>query len=262
MSPATRHIACFDAFRMLSGRVDAARKLSDRVDAVRTASGRLETGVLVLLVFGWMGLQPILLAHTAHAQQINFSLTVEEGILAEPIQNLSFNEKEPVISNGDLVSVELVNEDFNALGVIEIIAASEYEIDVIIDFPSELMPPGERFDQIQTVPVSYRWAYNNASESACNASALENSHVVPDGFSTARFAVRPHTGATPGLPPAPMHGGILAPEGNPGGGEFRREASIVCLYIGGEIDVPNVPSDTYSSDVQIEIRYSNNLSSR
>lgn len=210
---------------------------------------------IVLACFGALPAGPVM------AQQINFSLTVDEGILAEMVTPLDFNEKKAVINNGDVVSVNLNSTDYHALGVIEIIAAAEYEIDIIIDFPENLEPPEQRFDQIQKVPVTYRWAYNNASASSCNATALDNSEAVPDGFSTARLAVSPHSGVTPGLPPEPLHGGIQTPEDNPGGSEFRREAALICLFVGGEITVPNVPSDIYSSDISIEIRYSSPLSS-
>lgn len=219
----------------------------------------LRTGTVVATA---LMCQLLCLSASAMAQQINFSLTVDEGIIAEGIEPLDFNEKQAVINNGDVVSVDLITGDFHALGAIEIIAATAYEIDVIIDFPENLMPPEQRFDQIQKVPVTYRWAYNNTSASSCNETALENSELVPEGFSMARMAVRPWTGVTPGLPPEPMHGGIQTPDGNPGGDEFRREAALICLFIGGTITVPNVPSDDYSSDVSIEIRYSSPLTSK
>lgn len=207
---------------------------------------------------------PLLLRVTAAEAQINFALSVGDGMYAEGLQNLDFTQKNGgIVRHGDMVTVALSSNDEPYLGAIEVIAAKGYEIDVDIIFDTDLRPPAARFDRQQTLPVEYSWSYNNKNPDSCDAHAVAHATGVPAGFSTARFESLPYGGTTPGLPPAPMHGGINGGQTFGSGDDevtFRREAVRVCLFFGGFLDtVPIIPNDTYSAEIVVNIRYSEPL---
>lgn len=194
----------------------------------------------------------------AQAQQIDFSLTVGEGIQAEVLQVLDFNKfnGDAPLVNRESYTVPLTSAMSEVLGIVRITAAEEFEIEIDIDFDgSVLRPPSDRVDQAQVLPVVYTWGYSNRG-SIDAATAINHIQPVPVGFAEARFPVLRSTTTHPGLPPAPVHGGLGVERTRSGvTTTYQRPVADVYLFIAGIVTVPNVPSGTYSGNVQISISY-------
>lgn len=225
---------------------------SNRLSSVR------DTGAMQICALAMILIIMAPFAPRTQAQQIDFSLTVGEGIQAEVLQVLDFNKfnGDAPLVNRETYTVHLTSAMSEVLGIVRITAADEFEVEIDIDFDgSVLRPPSDRVDQAQVLPVVYTWAYSNRG-SIDAPTALHHIHSVPAGFAEARFPVLSSTTSHPGLPPAPVHGGLELDRARSGiTTSHQRPVADVYLFIAGSVTVPNVPSGTYSGNVQISVSY-------
>jgi hypothetical protein len=137
------------------------------------------------------------------SQRIGFGLYTTDGILLDygSVDELDFNAKQPVIVEGNLVSITL-NDDCAA--VIMITARADLDVSVSVDAPSYLY-----LDEENQIPLSIGMSYCNMGvlgEEAAKQQAVN----VPAGFTDITFQMLRRNSEPPGPPPSPVNSGSQA----------------------------------------------------
>ncbi len=188
----------------------------------------------------------------AEAQRLDFGIFADSDIVVQPLmgnETLDFNTKQNPIIPGDMVSIELTENDESALAIFEITAARDFDIDV------EVVPQNAGSlilvdDSSESIDFTLKWAFSNqASPNTSHAISVAQNNVVPQGISFATFPVlRRSIGSNgpPGPPPAPLDGDSP-----------NRETAVVYLFVYGTINVDESAAvGLYSDTINIHVSYS------
>lgn len=177
-------------------------------------------------------------------QRINFAIHAPDGLNITPgsVDELNFNDKQPLILGGSTVQILLTD---NEAAVLAIEANAEYDITVAIDADPYLeLEVGATIYQI---PLTLYYAYSNTG-AATEALAKQQSVPVPAGFSGITFPVLRRLSGAPAPPPTPDHTGYTAPK------------ATAYLFLYGSIAVPpNIPAGSYTGTINIHVTYTTNL---
>jgi hypothetical protein len=175
------------------------------------------------------------------AQRISFSTwtgsddIVLNSVMASP--ELSFNLKQPIITSGTTVDINLVDNQAIAF---RIEAPENFDLTVDVDAPMFLTFAD---DPLKTIPFQVKLAYNNmlpGNELAGKAGAIE----LPLGFTNVTFPVNRRTSGAPSPPPTPLTGTEV------------RNKSTAYIYIYGTLGpVGTVPAGNYLAEITINVSF-------
>ncbi|PZX52758.1 hypothetical protein LV84_03368 [Algoriphagus ratkowskyi] len=181
------------------------------------------------------------ISQAAMAQRISFSTwtgsddIVLNSVIAAP--ELSFNLKQPIITSGTSVVINLVDNQAIAF---RIEAPENFDLTVDVDAPLFLTFDD---DPLKTIPFQVKVAYNNmmpGNELAGKAGAIE----LPVGFTNVTFPVNRRAAGAPGPPPSPLTGAEV------------RSKSSAYIYIYGSLGpVGVVPAGNYSAQITINVSF-------
>ena len=190
--------------------------------------------IILLLTFS------LLLAVTVAAQRISFGLYAAEGITLARINDLNFNLKQAVILGGDIVTVNLDDVKYDAVGILTVEGQKDLDITVTIDAPAYL-----ELDENHIPLTAVSFAYSNAGASD-EATAKLRAIEIPVGFTSATFPIIRRASGLPAPPPTPKYVGYIAPP-----------KGIVYLFVYGTLG--SVPSKAaaglYQGDINIHAEY-------
>jgi hypothetical protein len=175
------------------------------------------------------------------AQRISFSAwTGRDDIMLMPAvagPNLNFIIKQPIITSGTSVAINLVDNQAIAF---RIDAPENFDLTVDVDAPLFLTFED---DPSKTIPFQVKLAYNNmlpGDELAGKAGAIE----LPIGFTNVTFPVNRRTSGAPGPPPTPITGTESKIKGT------------AFIYIYGSLGpVGTVPAGNYSAEININVSF-------
>ncbi len=181
------------------------------------------------------------ISQESFAQRISFSTwTGSDDILLSSVissPELNFNIKQPIITSGTSVAINLVDNQAIAF---RIEAPENFDLTVDVDAPLFLTFAD---DPSKTIPFQVKLAYNNmmpGNELAGKAGAIE----LPVGFTNVTFPVNRRMSGAPGPPPTPLTGTDV------------RTKSTVFIYIYGTLGpVPTVPAGNYSAEITINVSF-------
>jgi len=175
------------------------------------------------------------------AQRISFSTwtgsddIVLNSVVASP--ELNFNLKQPIITSGTSVAINLVDNQAIAF---RIEAPENFDLTVNVDAPLFLTFAD---DPLKTIPFQVKLAYNNmmpGDELTGKAGAIE----LPVGFTNVTFPVNRRTAGAPRPPPNPLTG------------TEARTKSTAYIYIYGSLGpVGAVMAGNYSAQITINVLY-------
>jgi len=177
------------------------------------------------------------------AQRISFSTwTGSDDIMLMPEvtgSNLNFNLKQPIITSGTSVNINLADNQAIAFSIE---APENFDLNVDVDAPMFLTFVD---DPLITIPFQVKVAYNNTmpgNELAGKAGAIE----LPAGFTNVTFPVNRRMSGIPGPPPTPLTGTEV------------RTKSTAYIYIYGSLGpVGTVPAGNYSAEITINVSFTN-----
>lgn len=175
----------------------------------------------------------------AYAQRISFGTYATDDIVLTALGTgeLNFNNKQPMIKSGDVITINLTD---NSTAVLSVTGNRHLDVTLTVEAPTVL-----ELDASNTIPLVLRFAYSNQglAESSAKAAAVE----VPLGFNSATFPLqRRAPGTPPPPPPTPGHGGYTAP------------TATAYVFIYGTLGtVPgNAAAGLYSGQINIRVEYS------
>jgi hypothetical protein len=181
------------------------------------------------------------ISQVSMAQRISFSTwtgsddIVLNSVMASP--ELSFNLKQPIITSGTTVDINLVDNQAIAF---RIEAPENFDLTVDIDAPMFLTFAD---DPLKTIPFQVKLAYNNmlpGNELAGKAGAIE----LPLGFTNVTFPVDRRTSGAPSPVPTPLTGAEV------------RNKSAAYIYIYGILGpVGTVPAGNYMAEITINVSF-------
>ncbi len=181
------------------------------------------------------------ISQVSMAQRISFSTwtgsddIVLNSVMASP--ELSFNLKQPIITSGTTVDINLVDNQAIAF---RIEAPENFDLTVDIDAPMFLTFAD---DPLKTIPFQVKLAYNNmlpGNELAGKAGAIE----LPLGFTNVTFPVDRRTSGAPNPVPTPLTGAEV------------RSKSAAYIYIYGILGpVGTVPAGNYMAEITINVSF-------
>jgi len=181
------------------------------------------------------------ISQVSMAQRISFSTwtgsddIVLNSVMASP--ELSFNLKQPIITSGTTVDINLVDNQAIAF---RIEAPENFDLTVDVDAPMFLTFAD---DPLKTIPFQVKLAYNNmlpGNELAGKAGAIE----LPLGFTNVTFPVNRRTSGAPSPPPTPLTGTEV------------RNKSTAYIYIYGTLGpVGTVPAGNYLAEITINVSF-------
>ncbi len=186
--------------------------------------------IIVLLA----GIQP----GKGAAQRIQFNLYSGSGIDLNTgtVDELNFNDKQTVITSGDMVQILLLDP---ATAILTITGRSDLDVSVTID-----APPTLDLDAGNKIPLQLRYAYSNlgaVDENQAKTQAVE----IPQGFSRITFPLRRRVAGPPGPPPTPEHAGYSGPQ------------ATAYLFIYGNLGIipSNAAAGLYTGDISVSVTY-------
>lgn len=181
------------------------------------------------------------ISQVSMAQRISFSIwTGSDDIIlnsAVAAPELSFNLKQPIITSGTSVAINLID---NQAVAFRIEAPDNFDLTVDVDAPLFLTFAD---DPLKTIPFQVKIAYNNllpGNELTGKAGAIE----LPVGFTNVTFPVNRRTAGAPSPPPTPLTGTEV------------RNKSMAYIYIYGNLGaVGAVPAGNYSAQITINVSF-------
>jgi hypothetical protein len=195
------------------------------------------TGLFAGLVWGAL----FLLSAPIQAQEIEFGRFGNYTISLENISLGDLTFENPVLSNGGIYQVELIDSY-----VLSIIGIKYLDVGVELIGDGELLldgDPANSGDPQRSIPFTLRAAYANNGEN--NISDAVFIPVAGGNVGNARFPILTRQSQPPGPPPTPPTG------------EFDQSLveESAYLYLYGEIDVGNVVAGFYSGTINITVEY-------
>jgi hypothetical protein len=180
-------------------------------------------------------------ASNSFSQEIEFGRFGNYTITLENISLGDLTFENPVLSNGGIYQVELIDSY-----VLSIIGVKYLDVGVELVGDGELLldgDPANSGDPQRSIPFTLRAAYaNNAQNNISDAIFIP---VTGSNVGNARFPVLTRQSQPPGPPPTPPTGQFDQ--------SLVEESAYLYLY--GDIDVGNVLAGFYSGTITITVEY-------
>ena len=176
-----------------------------------------------------------------YSQEIEFGRFGSYTITLENISLGDLTFEDPVLSNGGIYSVELIDSY-----VMSIVGVRYLDVGVEIVGDGELLldgDPANSGDPQRSIPFTLRAAYANRGQN--NISDAVFIPVSGVNLGSARFPIIARQSGPPGPPPTPPTGGF----------DQSLVNETAYLYLYGDIDVGNVLAGFYSGNITITVEY-------